>query len=347
MSAISTKSFNLPWHQHDHYWITLFPKVGTFSAEVKRSLQEAGMQAHGNAMSLQTGTAWKNAWDVLYQWVVQANMLGTAEAAVTLQPATDSDRKSVAAVQVIAENLWLGEALREDRLLCYLQPVVSTKDKIFGYESFARVKTKDGSVIGGDKIVAAARALNMEYMIDRHLHVQAIKTFVSSDFNGFLFINFFPGFIHRPAVYLDGLNETAKAYGIVAKNLVLDFTRAEGGHDLHHLKNVCEYARSCGYSIALDDIESLDGAKKLVPEIRPDFVKVDMQLVRQLADSRKRDTIHHIIEFVHANGSMAIAEGVETEEGYQQLKTLGADLFQGYYFSPPVPVEAALKRSTA
>ena len=231
--------------------------------------------------------------------------------------------------------------------MCYLQPVMSDKDKIFGYESFARVKAEDGSVIAGDKIVAASKALGIEYMIDRHLQVQAIKTFASSAFNGFLFVNFFPGFIHRPAVYLEGLSETAKSFGVIAKHIVLDFTKSETPRDLVHLKSVCEYGRSRGYSIALDDIESVESARKLIGEIHPDFVKIGMQLVRQAMEPGARETIRQIVELVAASGGTAIGEGVETDEIFQALKLLGVDLFQGYLFSPPVPVETALKQKSA
>ncbi|MDE3037336.1 MAG: EAL domain-containing protein, partial [Pseudomonadota bacterium] len=192
---------------------------------------------------------------------------------------------------------------------------------------------------------AASHALGIQHVIDRHLQVQAIRTFVSSEFNGFLFVNFFPGFIQRPAVYLEGLSETARNFGVIAKHIVLDFTRSEMPRDITHLKSVCEYGRSRGYSIALDDVESVEVAKKLLPEIRPDFVKIDMRLARQAADPAARNIIRRLVELAHAGSSTVIGEGIETEDIYQALRQLGVDLFQGYLFAPPMPIEAALKRS--
>jgi EAL domain-containing protein (putative c-di-GMP-specific phosphodiesterase class I) len=231
--------------------------------------------------------------------------------------------------------------------MCYLQPVVSSKDKVFGYESFARVRSAEGDIIGGEQIVAASKVLGIEYVVDRHLHVQAIKTFADSNFNGFLFVNFFSGFIHRPEVYLEGLTESVKKYGIVAKHIVLDITKAETIRDIRHMRSVVEYARSRGYTVALDDMASVEAAQKLIPDIRPDFVKIDMQLVRKVSSPGKRETIRTIVEMAHASASTVIAEGVETDEVFQALKALGVDLYQGYLFSPPVPVETALKRGGA
>ena len=65
-------------------------------------------------------------------------------------------------------------------------------------------------------------------------------------------------------MYLEGLSETAKGFGIVAKHIVLDFTKSETPRDIAHMRNVCEYGRSRGYSIALDDIASVENAKKLL-----------------------------------------------------------------------------------
>lgn len=347
MSGISLKNFNLPWHQHDRYGITVYAKSGEFSVGTLELLQKAGLlRQPDGGLGMHVPRDWKPVWDMLHELLKQSGALTELTVAITADEETSAERKSPEAVHALAQSLWLGDALLENRVICYLQPVVSARDKIFGYESFARVKTVDGNVIAGDKIMAASKILGIEYAIDRHLHIQAIKTFVSSAFSGFLFVNFFPGFIHRPAVYLEGLSETAKSYGIISKHIVLDFTRSELPRDIAHLKSVCEYGRSRGYSVALDDIESLEGAKKLLPEIRPDFVKLDMRLVHHVADAATRETIHQIVELVHANGGTVIAEGVESDEMYQALRQLGVDLYQGYLFSPPMPVEIALQRGS-
>ena len=349
MVDAAIKHFNLPWHQNDRYWISVYARSGGFSVAALDAMQKIGLhQLDDQGMAIATDRQWSVTWDKLYSALEKTD--ASSEAEVVLTPGetlpVGAERKSPAAIQTLAQSMWLGDAMLEGRVICYLQPVLSQRDKIFGYESFARVRMADGAIIGGDKIVAASKVLGIEYVIDRHLQVQAIKTFVSSEFDGFLFVNFFPGFIQRPAVYLEGLSETVKNYGIVAKHIVLDFTKSESAHDLKHLKSVCDYGRSRGYSIALDDIESLEGTQKLL-DIRPDFVKLDMKLVAKAAEPRSHEIIRQIVELVHAMGGTVIGEGIETEESHKALKDLGVDLFQGYLFSPPMPVEAALKKSTA
>ncbi len=343
-----TKPINLPWHQHDSYTISIFAKGGHFTPNLTEVLKSAGMQfVSAGALSIKTHSHWEDAWGVIRAALESVNAVPMVE--VALAPGEMQGRaehKTVAQIQAIADSLWLGDAILEQRVVCYLQPILSQKDKVFGYESFARVRLPDGRIIAGDAIIAASRALGMEFMIDRLLQVQAITTFVSSDFNGFLFVNFLPGFIHRPAIYLEGLTETVRAHGVIAKNVVLEFTKSETPRDLAHLRSVCEYARSRGYSVALDDLNTIENARKLIGEIRPDFVKIDMGLAQRTEDARSRDIIRTIADMTHAVGGTVIAEGVESGDNHQQLLPLGVDLFQGYYFSAPVPVEKAMGRGT-
>jgi len=341
---------NLPWHSHDHYRISVFAKGGNFSPQVTDALKHSGMQfLSAGAFTLKTGRDWKISWQAIYSALQKANALTMVAVSVTpgdSSPHVQShgDHKTAAHIQAISDGMWLGDAILENRILCYLQPVVSTKDKVFGYESFARVKAEDGKIIEGNAILAASKALGMEFMIDRMLQVQAIQTFVSSDFNGFLFVNFLPGFIHRPAIYLEDLGETVRTHGVIAQHIVLEFTKSETPRDLAHLKSVCEYGRSRGYSIALDDISTMESARKLITEIRPNFVKIDIALAKRTDEPRACETIQNIVELSRRAGATVIGEGVETEENFNSLKSLGVDLFQGYYFSPPVPVEKAIRR---
>jgi len=350
-----TKVLQLPWNQADHYWIALVPPPDMpFPAPLVQALRAQGFApapAYPAALSRRVDRAWAKPWREAAAALtsqpgaehVRAAVIG-GEAAPSAQQ-VEINAKSVAVISRIADSLWLGEALEQDGLLCYLQPVVSTPDKVFGYESFARVKGSDGEIISGDRIVEAARDLGIEYIIDRHLHVQAIKTFVASNLPGFLFVNFFTGFIHRPEVYLEGLTETARAFGLIAKYIVLDFTNAEAQQDMAHIRKVCEYCRGKGYSIALDDMATTDNAHRLIEEIRPDFIKLDRQLVHRVDKPSAQGTIRQLVEMAHKYGGTVIAEGVETEAMHEALRTTGVDLYQGFLFSPPVSFEEAVEQA--
>ncbi|MBV8938918.1 MAG: EAL domain-containing protein [Alphaproteobacteria bacterium] len=349
-ASFSGKLMHLPWHQADTYWLCTIPQASDAAFYVRKALGKAGITEREGVFMQQVSRQWGSEWKKLQ--TVLADAKGLENVAVAVIAGTEAPSltqinaalMSAAQVDAIADSLWLGDALTEGRVMCYLQPVMTGLSKIFGYESFARARAADGGTIDGGAIVKASKALCIEYAIDRQLHVEAIRTFASSAFNGCLFVNFFPGFIQRPEVYLEGLSETARANGIISKNIVLDFTRCESQHDVQHLKRVTEYCRSRGYAIALDDLETAHQTRNLLEAVKPDYVKLEMKLARGLGNSNQRETVRQIVDLCHARGAVVLAEGVETEETFEIFKAIGVDLFQGYYFSPPVPVETIIQR---
>jgi len=338
-----SSAFNLPYNQAPYYWIAVSYVT---QPGLKMGLAELGMKSYKaleNTYMKRVPAPWGEAWKKLYAVLEEQAALDVAQVAV-LPGEEDPDlreiifsRKPPATIMTLAEGLWLGQALLEDRVLCYMQPVLDKRRKVFGYEAFARVES-DKEVIGGGKIIKAGKDLNIEYQLDRHLHVKAIKSFISSELEGFLFINFLPGFIHRPEKYLEGLTDAVKLYNMPSKQIVLDVTQSETSQDLQHLKSIVDYCRSKGYSLALDDIASVSAAKKIFETIRPDFIKLDINLVKKAQSVLEQNTIKELVSLAHASGAAVLAEGVETEEVHQELMKADVDLFQGYLFSPPVAV---------
>lgn len=336
----SKKSLHLPWHQGEGYWLCAW--IAPEHRTVITALEALGaISISEGVWGLAAGPRWAERWAAME--AILAPLPASEQFSVAIIPGTQApdaqllsmSRKTLAEVRHIAENLWLGEALLGGRILCYFLPVMDKRGKPFGSESLARLRTESGQLISGGSIFAASKALNMEHMVDRHLHVEAIRNFVSGDYPGFLFINFIPGFIQKPDVYLDGLREAADQFGLASKRIVLELTQPESKKDRSHLKSVCEYGRNRGYAISLDDMESPDVAQLLIQDIRPDFVKLDIRLVRQALEEKGKNTIQHLVSLCHQAGAMVIAEGVETTATHQALLDIGVDLFQGYLFSPP------------
>lgn len=354
MTASAVKPMHLPWHQFPQYWLCVLPRDGSIPDPLVQRLNAMGMheiqQGAAVAYAMPAPREWGARWQEVCRALAESGAENLVEGAVLAgDDAPDiaqivMGRRPCAEIKAISESLWLGDALLSNSLLCYVQPVVSGRDasgrdKLFGYESFMRSRQPDGKIVGGAAIVEASRALSLQYAVDRHMHVQAIKSFVQGQLTGSLFINFIPGFIQRPEVYLEGLTEAVRAFGVVPRQIVLDVTHSESPHDVQHIKRIGEYCRSKGYAVALDDVESLNTARSMLESIHPEFVKLEAHLVQRVEEMGVHDMVHNIVSACHASGAMVLAEGVETESVYMALKALEVDLFQGYYFSPPVPVE--------
>jgi len=109
-------------------------------------------------------------------------------------------------------------------------------------------------------------------------------------------------------------------------------------HD--HLSATLSQIRSMDIELSIDDFgtgySSLSRLKKLpVSEL-----KIDQSFVTDMdKDPDNKVIILSTIDLAHNLGLSVVAEGIETEDIYKQLKTMGCDIAQGYLISKPMPVK--------
>ena len=94
-----------------------------------------------------------------------------------------------------------------------------------------------------------------------------------------------------------------------------------------------------GISLALDDFGTGYSSLSYLQKFPIDRVKIDRSFVQSLSTANGRSLAGAIISMAHSLGLGVVAEGVETRKQAEFLRERGCDEFQGYLFSPPVPVE--------
>lgn len=88
--------------------------------------------------------------------------------------------------------------------------------------------------------------------------------------------------------------------------------------------------------LALDDFGSGLNDQGIVDIMDPHVIKIDRSLLSGIdTNPEKQENCKKIIETMHTKGKLVVAEGVETEEEFNYLVGIGADLFQGYYLARP------------
>ena len=101
--------------------------------------------------------------------------------------------------------------------------------------------------------------------------------------------------------------------------------------------------RDLGFKTAVDDLGEGYSSVTSLTLLSPEYVKLDMSLIRDIhLDSRRKTMVGGLIAVCHSMGSKVVAEGVETADEQRTLQLLGADILQGYHFARPVPVAELL-----
>jgi EAL domain-containing protein (putative c-di-GMP-specific phosphodiesterase class I) len=126
-----------------------------------------------------------------------------------------------------------------------------------------------------------------------------------------------------------------------AQNLVIEVTEHEQVKDYAKLGRALDELRPYA-KIAIDDVGAGYAGLRHIVDLRPDIMKMDMVLTRNVeADPARRAITSAMVHFARDIGCKLVAEGIETEAERDTLANLGVDNGQGYYFARPLPVVAA------
>jgi EAL domain-containing protein (putative c-di-GMP-specific phosphodiesterase class I) len=117
---------------------------------------------------------------------------------------------------------------------------------------------------------------------------------------------------------------------------MFEFTEDERVRDPGHIKRILTEYKRLGFITALDDFGAGYSGLKLLADIQPDIIKIDMDLLRGIDASASRQAIiAGLVGIARTLDIAVIAEGVETQGELAILRAAGIRLFQGYLFARP------------
>lgn len=209
------------------------------------------------------------------------------------------------------------------------QPIVDLTDGVIvGYEALTRFQ--DGT--RPDHRLADAWATDLGPELELVTLEAAIDLARALPAGRWLDVNVSPRFLEDPAQIRTAL---AKA----DRPVVLEITEHDQVTDYRALVDAI---RSLGETVrtAVDDAGAGIANFSHIVEIRPDFVKLDVGLVRGVnADLGRQAMVIGMRHFARTAGCRLIGEGAETEAEAKSLKSLGVDFGQGYYYGRPETIE--------
>ena len=147
-------------------------------------------------------------------------------------------------------------------------------------------------------------------------------------------------------VFIDIIRE----YDLQPQELILEITESAYTNDEKRFTEAVAALRSKGFRIGMDDFGTGYSSLGMLTAMPIDILKLDMSFIRNmLVDKKSLKLIDLIMDIARFLGVPVVAEGVEEERQYLQLKEMGCDIIQGYYFSPPLPADEfdrLIKKST-
>lgn len=219
----------------------------------------------------------------------------------------------------------------------HFQPIVdlATGESV-GFEILGR-----GSVFGLESVSAmfhAAEQLNLEVELSRLLRWEGIR--VGRDLTGVpeLFVNTHPKEVEDVQGLIDSLTQVREMTGNTP--LVLEIHEA-AVTSRDKMQNLAAALKDLNIRLAFDDFGSGQARLAELVEARPDFVKFDISLVRNIdkAEASRRKMMKSLVDMVRELDIRALAEGIETAMEAEGCQALGFDLAQGYHFGRPTALD--------
>lgn len=187
---------------------------------------------------------------------------------------------------------------------------------------------------------AADRTSKLD-QVGRAVRELAPQPVVADDTSVMLFVN-----LHARDLSCDDLIDTSTPLGRLSRRVVLEITERAALDDLRAAKERVDVLRTLGFRVAIDDLGAGYSGLTSIAELAPEFVKIDMSLIRHLDKlTTKQRLVRAIADACHDMGSIVIAEGIETVDEMLAARDLGVDLLQGFLLGRPGPSFAPPRRA--
>ncbi|WP_420427998.1 EAL domain-containing protein [Algiphilus sp.] len=254
------------------------------------------------------------------------------------RPAARPRAKGAAQLSVDA----LRAAIDEDRVAVVVEPQVRLRDgALVAMEALARIESEDG-LIAPFRFIPVAEASGLIAPLTQQLMrklFRAVQTWHQRGRMIDVSVNLSTSLLVEPAMPSIILDAAAAA-GVMPQHIMIELTESTAAQ--HRIEDVIESVarfRLKDFRVAIDDFGTGQSTLERFQRIPFTDLKVDRSFVTGAAsDDDKRGIIEYSVQLAHRLGLNVIAEGVETAADQEEVRRLGCEMAQGYYYTRPLPL---------
>lgn len=225
----------------------------------------------------------------------------------------------------------------------FYQPKVSNDGIFIGAEALVRW-FKDGKIIAPSEFIDFAERRGLitsitELVIDEVLN--KIKLWLKEGYKDFtISINITAEHLNNEKL-CNNIIDKIRESNVPPQYLEFEITESMLIKDFGTAVNSIKKMKAFGIKISLDDFGTGYSSLNYLKKLPIDIIKIDKSFIDTIdEDEKDRMVLENIIKISHSFNYNVVAEGVESKEQYEILKSMNCDMFQGYYLGKPIDEEA-------
>jgi diguanylate cyclase (GGDEF)-like protein len=235
----------------------------------------------------------------------------------------------------------LRRALEHNELVLHYQPKADLQTgRILGAEALVRWQHPDHGLLVPGEFIPLAERTGLIHPLTRWVLDAALRQAAEWHRGGHrlsIAVNVSTRCLLDPS-FPDQVTERLAAWEVPAGSLMLEVTESAVMADPARALDVLGRLHAMGVKLAVDDFGTGYSSMAYLKALPVDELKVDRSFVGQMASNTSDAVIvRSTIDLGHNLGLRVVAEGVETQEAWQDLAALGCDTAQGYYLGRPMP----------
>jgi len=219
------------------------------------------------------------------------------------------------------------------------QPIADLKrQEVLGYEALSRGPS-DSRLHSPATLFETAFRAGRLFELELLCREIAMRQFQQLSLPGKLFLNATPVSLSQPGHRSGCTVAMLRDAGLTPDRVVIELTEQHPLDDYEVMRQAMEHYRSMGFQIAIDDLGGGYAGLRMWSELQPDYVKVDKHFIQSIhEDVVKQEFVRSIIDIARGLDCSIIAEGIETQEEFRTICSMGITIGQGYYFARPHPL---------